>query len=93
MRILRDIFPAILVLPGAPEDELFERAAKAAGKIERGTSSLDATARTSQGREVTAAVDEAELRPTRRGEGRLILGGMAGVRVRVPDMSDIKGLT
>lgn len=92
LKILRDIFPAILVLPGAPEKELFEQVASTIGQIERGTSQLDAHASASQGRDMQAAITAAELRPRRRGEGRLILGGMPGVRVSTPDMSDIAGM-
>ncbi|GAB05020.1 TraM recognition domain-containing protein [Gordonia amarae] len=92
LRILRDTFPAILMLPGAPEPELIERAAWSAGKTQRGSSSLDSTARASQSRETTAAAEEAELVPKRRGQARLIIAGTPGVKVRVPDMSDLKGM-
>lgn len=93
LRILRDLFPSVLLLPGAPEPELIERAAWHIGKRERGAASTGDDARVSQSREVTAIVEEDELMPRRRGEARLLITGGPGVKVRIPHMSDLKGLT
>ncbi|MGC0363809.1 hypothetical protein ABH922_001793 [Rhodococcus sp. 27YEA15] len=86
VKVLRDIFPSVLILPGAPEKELLDAAAWSAGTEERVTSSLDAQGRTSLARDKIESLSANELLP-RAGEGRLLLGGRPGVRVRLPDIA------
>lgn len=87
LKILREIFPAILVLPGAPEKEILETAAWAAGQAERLTASTDAAGKVSHSRDMVDLIKPAELLPQARGQGRLILGGRPGVLVALPDIA------
>lgn len=88
VNILRDIFPAVLILPGAPEKELLESAAEMGGMEERTTGSTGADGGTSQSRDRFDALTASDLRPRRKGEGRLLLSGMPGVRVKLPDIAE-----
>lgn len=85
-KVLREICPAILVLPGPLERELMDNAAWAALPEERVTASRDASGRVSQGREKLER-SAAELLPRRKGEGRLLLSGLEGVKVSLPDIA------
>lgn len=87
LKILREIFPAILVLPGAPEKEILETTAWAAGQAERLTASTDAAGKASYNRDMVDLIKPAELLPQARGQGRLILGGRPGVLVDLPDIA------
>lgn len=87
LRVLRNTFPAILVMLGANEQELLERAAKSALPEERVTASVDASGKASHSRERVQSIEMADLIPRRRSEGRLLLSGMQGVKVRLPDIS------
>src|SRR5699024_10288843 len=60
LKILRDIFPAALILPGAPERELLEQAAWSVPAEERATASLDASGKSSHSRDRVSAIDAAE---------------------------------
>ena len=85
-KVMRKIMPATLILPGADEDEMLERAVKNTPGEERVTASVDASGKASQSRDRTG-LDTAALTPQRDGEGRLLLRGRAGVRVLLPDIS------
>ncbi|MFZ1913329.1 MAG: TraM recognition domain-containing protein [Propionicimonas sp.] len=93
LKILRDIFPAALILPGAPEKELLEQAAWSVPAEERATASLDAGGRSSHSRDRVSALDAAELLPRRKGEGRLLLGGTPGHLVELVDIAATDLLT
>ncbi|WP_188584816.1 type IV secretory system conjugative DNA transfer family protein [Gordonia jinhuaensis] len=86
LKVLKDVFPQILVLPpGVTEQELLERAAWAAGQAERATTSTDTAGRASQGRDRTNRIDAAELMPP-PGYGRLLISGTPGHLVHLPDL-------
>lgn len=85
-KVTRRTMPATLVMPGANEDELLKSAAAAMLPEERVTASVDAGGRVSQSR-AAAEMNYSQLLPREKGEGRLILKGMAGVKVRLPDIS------
>ncbi|MFT4086204.1 MAG: type IV secretory system conjugative DNA transfer family protein [Gordonia sp. (in: high G+C Gram-positive bacteria)] len=87
MKILRETFPSILILPGAPEREILELAAWAGGQEHVGSGSIDAAGRASLGSERTERYSSSGLLPSRKGEGRLILSGRPGVRVYLPDIA------
>ncbi|MFJ7619815.1 type IV secretory system conjugative DNA transfer family protein [Rhodococcus erythropolis] len=89
LRVLRNIMPGILVLKGANEVELLERAVKTARSEEVVTASLDASGSASHSRQRAGGVDLADLTPQRTGEGRLLLSGMQGVRVSLPDVASL----
>lgn len=85
-KVLRKIMPATLILPGADEDELLERAVKNTPPEERLTVSVDASGRASQSGDRTQ-LDTSALTPQRDGEARLLLRGRVGVRVLLPDIA------
>ncbi|MFT3661754.1 MAG: type IV secretory system conjugative DNA transfer family protein [Gordonia sp. (in: high G+C Gram-positive bacteria)] len=87
LKVLRDIFPAALILPGAPERELLEQAAWSVPAAERVTGSLGADGRASQSRDKVTAIEAAELLPREKGEGRLLLGGTPGHLVKLVDIA------
>lgn len=87
LKILRDIFPAVLVYTGVAERELLEVAASAEGEEERSTSSTDATGKSSLSKDRVQVKTWSELLPPRPGTGRLLLSGMSGVTVRLPDIA------
>jgi hypothetical protein len=90
LKILRDIFPAILVLIGAPEKEILDQAAWMQPGTERRTESTD-----SRGRQSNLSSDRvetytsAELLPKHRGEGRLLVRGRAGRKVKLADYAKL----
>lgn len=92
LKVLRDVFPQILILPpgaGDPcpvEKELLERAAWAAGHVERGSVSTDVAGHASGGRDRIDRISGPELLPG-RGEGRLLIAGGPGKLVRLIDIS------
>ena len=83
--ILRNTFPSFLLLIGANEIELMERAVTLTPTEERGTASRTG-AQASHARERGQAMTVADLNVAEPGYGRLLLSGMAGVRVRLPDL-------
>lgn len=94
LKILRDIFPSVLILPGAPEKELCEAAAWAMPLDERGTSSNDASGKASQSHEKYETIAGQELlpptrQPNARQAGRLLISGRQGVLVDLPDISEM----
>ncbi len=92
LKVLRDVFPQILILPpgdGSPcpvEQELLERASWAAGHVERGSVSTDVAGHASGGRDRVERISGAELLPG-RGQGRLLIAGGPGKLVRLVDIS------
>lgn len=87
LKILRDIFPAVLIYPGVTEKELLDVAAWAKGEEERSVSSTDASGKASHAKDRVQVQTGADLIPPRPGTGRLLLGGMSGVLVRLPDLA------
>lgn len=85
-KVMRRIMPATLILPGANEEDILKSAAAAMLPEERVTASVDAGGRVSQSRS-GFEMNYSQLLPREKGEGRLILKGMAGVKVRLPDIS------
>lgn len=91
LKVLRDVFPLILILPpgsGDPspvEQELLDRAAWAAGSAERATASTDVAGHTSGGRERSEVMTGADLLPG-QGQGRLLIAGGPGKLVNLIDI-------
>lgn len=83
---VRALMPAILVLPGAGETALLREAAEATPPAERSVATTDASGRVSYAPQLVQP-QYAELLPRRKGEGRLLLSGMAGVKVFLPDVA------
>lgn len=71
---LRDIFPAILVLTGAPEREILEKAAWAHGRSERHKISTDHNGHQSQSSELADTLHGSDLLPKDIKHGRLLRG-------------------
>ena len=90
LKILRDIFPGILILPGAPEREILEQAAWSMLPEERVTGSTGADGKTSLSRDRVASFEGSELLPRKKGTALLIVGGMPE---RVVDLVDISATT
>ncbi len=90
---LRAIMPAALILPGAGETEMLKSAAESTPPEERVVTTLDAGGKACQSRQMVQPT-MGELLPPPRSRtdprisyGRLLLGGQAGVRVRLLDIS------
>ncbi|GEE00391.1 hypothetical protein nbrc107696_08370 [Gordonia spumicola] len=86
LQILRDLFPAVLILPGAPEPELLDQAIWMTPSSERVTASIDASGNVSHSRDSAATVTKADLVPP-PGYGRLLILGQMGRLVRLPDIT------
>ena len=100
MTELRDVFPSILVLTGAPEKEILERAAWAHGRVERAKSTIDHLGHTSTTGEVTDVFHGSDLLPQDIDHGRLLRGATpadaaspavreAGLLVNLYDISQL----
>ncbi|UZF54053.1 type IV secretory system conjugative DNA transfer family protein [Gordonia polyisoprenivorans] len=87
VKVMRRTFPSILVMKGSNEEELLESAAGWSLPEERGTAPVGADGRTSHSREQTQLLTKADLLPRRGNEGRLLLSGMAGIKVSLDDIS------
>jgi type IV secretory pathway TraG/TraD family ATPase VirD4 len=85
--VLRDTFPAHLVMYGAPERELLDAAAWWAGRTERSkaTRASDGDGRWS--RDTGDVFHATELLPRSVDQGRLIRTGTPGTLVQLPDWS------
>lgn len=83
---VRALMPATLVLPGAGETALLREAAEATPPAERSVATTDASGRVSYAPQLVQP-QYAELLPRHKGEGRLLLSGMAGVKVFLPDVA------
>lgn len=103
MTELRDVFPTVLLLVGAPEEEMLERAAKWAGESPQVSSTVDHASRQSLTTQKTGSVSATSLRPRSVDEARLLRGKRPGdtgpgvkpegVRVDLLDISKMKLLT
>lgn len=99
MTELRDVFPAILCLYGAPEKEVFEKAAWWRGQDEVRKESRDAKGHISTTLQKEQGVNPHELLPKSINEGRLFRGSRpgddpalkneVGLMVRLVDMSQL----
>ncbi|MBP1325068.1 type IV secretion system protein VirD4 [Leucobacter exalbidus] len=83
------IFPSILIGVGAIEKELLELAAWTAPPSERRVESLDANGRRSSSTDKTETYQGSELLPRHPGEGRLLLRGMSGMKVKLKDYTEM----
>lgn len=100
MNELRDVFPATLLLVGAPEKEMLEKAAWWYGESERQKLSSDHLGRQSQASEKAETISAADLLPRSKAEGRLLRGSRpgrdgdaineAGLLVTLVDISQIQ---
>lgn len=85
-KVLREVFPAVLVLQGAPERELLEAAAWWDGEADVWRESIDAQQRRSMSAERAPRTTASSLRPASVEEGRLLLFGRKGVKVDLPGL-------
>lgn len=74
---LRDVFPSILVLTGAPEREILEKAAWAHGRSERHKVTTDHNGHQSQSSEIVDTFHGSDLLPKDINHGRLLRGARA----------------
>lgn len=82
--VLREVFPAVLVLPGAPERDLLEAAAWQDGEEDVQRESIDHNNRRSISYERVQRTTPTSLLPTEIGTARLIIGGRKGHLVSLP---------
>ncbi|MDK8768956.1 TraM recognition domain-containing protein [Corynebacterium freneyi] len=75
---LRQVFPATLLLVGAPEKEMLEQAAWWAGQAERQKVSVDSIGRQTQSSERADVITASDLLPRSIDEGRLLRGRRPG---------------
>lgn len=82
--VLREVFPAVLILQGSPERELVEAAAWWSGEkdIMKTTTAADGSISTTT--EHVPALDATDLLPHSLEEGRLLLYGQPGAMVSIP---------
>lgn len=79
MNELRAVFPATLLLVGAPEKDMLEHAAWWYGETERQKTSQDHFGKQSQSSEKTATIHATDLLPRSKSVGRLLRGSKPGV--------------
>lgn len=89
MKILLNVFPAVLIGIGAIEKDLLEQAAWTEPPTERQVASRDAGGRASYSADRVESLHPAELLPRYQGEGRLLLRGRQGRRVKLVDYSEM----
>lgn len=82
--VLREVFPAVLILEGAPERELVEMASWWSGETDRWTESIDASSGRSLSAERAQRVSAQSLLPRTVEQGRLLLYGQPGMMVDLP---------
>lgn len=78
MEELREVFPATLLLVGAPEKQMLEQAAWWAGQAERQKVSVDHVGRQTQSSERADVITASDLLPRSIDEGRLLRGRRPG---------------
>ncbi|MEJ6549502.1 TraM recognition domain-containing protein [Corynebacterium sp. USCH3] len=78
MEELREVFPSVLVLTGAPEKEMLEHATWWAGASERQSASMDARGQLSQQGQQQTTFESSQLMPTSIDTGRLLRGRPVG---------------
>lgn len=95
---LRDVFPAVLCLYGAPEKEMLEKAAWWSGQGDVQKASMDYMGRMSQNTERRENLSAHGLQPTSIDEGRLLRGRISssdprsevGIMVDLLDIDEIE---
>jgi type IV secretion system protein VirD4 len=86
---LRDIFPAALILFGAPEMEMLRRAEEWSLQTTRRTESFDqASGSKTLSSHTDSTLDYRRLLPANRDKGRLLVRGTPGVETELIDWSD-----
>ncbi|WP_241474049.1 type IV secretory system conjugative DNA transfer family protein [Mycolicibacterium neoaurum] len=86
---LRDIFPAALILFGAPEMEMLRRAEEWSLQTTRRTESFDqATGAKSLSSNTDSTLDYRRLLPANKDKGRLLVRGTPGVETELVDWSE-----
>lgn len=86
---LRAIFPAALILFGAPEMAMLQRAEEWSLQTTRRSESFDqATGSKVLSSHTDSTLDYRRLLPTNRSRGRLLIAGTAGVETELLDWSD-----
>lgn len=83
-KVLRNVFPAVLILRGAPERELLENAVWWDGEGDVWRESIDSKQQKSLSAERAPRTTATSLLPTKIGEGLLLLNGQAGLLVDLP---------
>ncbi|OYO00733.1 hypothetical protein CGZ95_08915 [Enemella evansiae] len=92
MTALRDTWPAVLCLVGAPEKEMFEAAAWWYGETEQQKSSTDHLGKQSHSGERVEAFQGSDLLPRSINEGRLLRGRRPGLSAAERDKIHEAGL-
>lgn len=87
--VLLNIFPAIMIGVGALEKDLIERAAWSQLPSERRAASNDDHGKENLSSDRTRAHEGSELLPRHQGEGRPLLRGMSGQKVKLVDFSQM----
>ncbi len=86
---LRDIFPAALILFGAPEMEMLRRAEEWSLQTTRRTESFDqATGSKTLSSHTDSTLDYRRLLPANKDKGRLLVRGTPGVETELVDWSE-----
>lgn len=83
-KVLREVFPAALVLKGAPEKDLLENAAWWDGEHDEWRESIDVNSNKSLSAERAPRTHATDLLPASVEEGRLLLFGQKGHMVDLP---------
>lgn len=83
-KVLREVFPAFLILDGAPEFEALELASKWSGEHDVWRETINADQSKSMSAEKAPRRSASELLPTSVEEGRLLLYGKEGTLVQLP---------
>lgn len=83
-KVLREVFPAFLILDGAPEFEALELASKWSGEHDVWRETINADQTKSMSAEKAPRRSVSELLPTSVEEGRLLLYGKEGALVQLP---------
>ena len=78
MEELREVFPSVLVLTGAPEKDMLEAATWSAGASERQSANVDARGQISQSGQMQTTFESSQLMPTSINKARLLRGKPAG---------------
>jgi hypothetical protein len=90
---LRDIFPAVLILFGAPEMEILRRAEEWSLLTTRRQESFDqASGSKTLSSNTDSTLDYRRLLPTNRNRARLVLRGTPGIETELEDWSDFTRL-
>lgn len=83
-KVLREVFPAAVILPGAPEREMLENAAWWDGEEDVLRDSVGADQKKSSSYERLPRTHATDLLPREKGYGRLLLFGQKGHKVELP---------